>query len=247
VAGHGSLPLRAENVAFKIGEAIERLEAYAPCLSFPREYGDMVDALLLPNRLKAKLMDKKQCDKALQKLYAQDVGLAKFLHAASRMTISPDVVRVGNKINIIPDSGMIELDIRILPGQTVEYVIAEIEKALGPLAKDFQIEIIEYYPSTSSSTATPLYEATKEIIGAVYPLAQPVPYFIGSVTDGRFYRQKGTVVYGFALAHDDLTLTEYARMVHGNDERIALPGLELAYQYFYQLPEIFYKKVSLDE
>ena len=124
-----------------------------------------------------------------------------------------------------------ELDIRILPGQTVEYVITEIEKALGPLKDEIKIEVMEYYPSNASSTNTPLYKATREIISGVYPLAKTLPYFIGGVTDGRYFRKKGTVVYGFALSHEDLTLTEYASLVHGKDERISTKSLELSFHY----------------
>jgi acetylornithine deacetylase/succinyl-diaminopimelate desuccinylase-like protein len=246
-AGHGSLPWRAENAGSKIGRAVARLSEYRPALIFSREYEAMVEGSFLPVRLKAMLLRKSQCDKALERLRELDEGAAKFFHAASRLTISPNVVVVGSKINIIPDRGMVELDIRILPGQTVEYVIAEIQKALGDLARDVQIEIVEYYPSTSSPVDTPLYEATREIVSGVHPLARPVPYFIGGVTDGRFFRKKGTVVYGFMLANDDLTLTEYASLVHGKDERVSLKTLELSYHYFSTLPEIFFNRVRLDE
>jgi acetylornithine deacetylase/succinyl-diaminopimelate desuccinylase-like protein len=246
-AGHGSMPLHAENAAIKIGRAVARLADYRPRLVFSREYAAMVAGSFLPTRLKAMLLKKSQCDKALERLRSQDEGAAKFFHAASRLTISPNVMAVGSKINIIPDRGAVELDIRILPGQTVEYVIAELEKTLGPLAQDIQIEIVEYYPSTASPIDTPLYEATREILCGVHPLVRPVPYFIGGVTDGRFFRKKGTVVYGFTLANDDLTLTEYASLVHGKDERVSLKTLELSYHYFSSLPDLFYEKVRLDQ
>jgi acetylornithine deacetylase/succinyl-diaminopimelate desuccinylase-like protein len=247
VAGHGSLPWRSQNAAVKIGRAITRLSEYRPKVIFSREYAAMVKESFLSRQLKAMLLNKKKCDKALTGLQARDPGAAKFLHAASRLTVSPNVVAVGNKINIIPDAGSLELDVRILPGQTVEYVIAEIEKALGPLAADIDIEVIEYYPSNASSTDTPLYEATRDIVSGVYPLAKILPYFIGGVTDGRYFRKKGTVVYGFALSNEDLTLTEYASLVHGNDERVSLKSLELSYHYFHSLPDIFYRKVRIDQ
>ena len=245
-AGHGSLPWRSDNAAVKIGKALNRLSEYRPKIVFSREYTAMVQKSFLSRQMKAALLNKKQCDKALARLQRTDPGAAKFLHAASRLTVSPNVVAVGNKINIIPDTGTLELDIRILPGQTVEYVIAEVEKALGPLAVEVDIEVIEYYPSNTSSTDTPLYGATREIVGGVYPLAKTLPYFIGGVTDGRFFRKKGTVVYGFALSNEDLTLTEYAALVHGKDERVSCKSLDLSYHYFSSLPDIFYRKVRID-
>ncbi|MBN2354233.1 MAG: M20/M25/M40 family metallo-hydrolase [Spirochaetales bacterium] len=247
VAGHGSLPWHSENAAATIGRAVARLSDYAPRLVFSREYEAMVAGSFLPRGLKAALLSSSRCDRALEKLRRSDEGAAKFFHAASRLTVSPNVVAVGSKINIVPDRGTAELDIRILPGQTVEYVISEIKRTLGDLGRDIQIEIIEYFPSASSPVDTPLYEATSEIVGAVHPLARPVPFFIGGVTDGRFFRKMGTVVYGFMLANDDLTLTEYASLVHGKDERVSVKTIELSYHYFSRLPEIFFDKVRLEQ
>jgi acetylornithine deacetylase/succinyl-diaminopimelate desuccinylase-like protein len=245
-SGHGSIPFRLTNTSYIIGEALRRLQAHRPKIAFTREYKDMVGNLSLAKSMKRSLTDRGSFAKALDRLAKKDEGTARFLHAAGQMTISPNVVSVGNKINIIPDQGIIELDVRILPGQTVETVIAELNRALGPLAKSFEMEIIEYYPSNSSPAQTPLYEATQELIAAVYPLAKPVPFFIGGVTDGRYFRKKGTIVYGFSLFHEELTLTEYARRIHSRDERISVESLELSYTYFYRLPKVFFDKLAIE-
>jgi len=246
-AAHGSLPFACENAAYKAANVLNRLASYKMRPSFTREYREMVAASFNSKGLKAMLCDRNKFNRALLKLAKQDEGLAKFFHAASQLTLSPNIVQAGSKINIIPDQALVEIDARLLPGQTVEYLIAELNKVLGDLAHDIRFEISEFYPSTSSPFTTPLYEATKEIIASVYPLATPVPYFIGGVTDGRFFRSKGTVVYGFSLMNEDLTLTEYARMLHGPDERISLKSLELSYHYFNQLPLLFFQKVKLEE
>ena len=47
------------------------------------------------------------------------------------MTISPDVIHGGVKTNIVPDSCEAQVDIRILPGQSWEYVINELKEILG--------------------------------------------------------------------------------------------------------------------
>lgn len=246
-AAHGSLPYACENAAYKAASVLNRLVSYKRRPCFIKEYGEMVAASFSSKGLKAMLCDRKKFDQALLKLAKQDEGLAKFFHAASQLTLSPNIVQAGSKINIIPDQALVEIDARLLPGQTVEYLIAELNKILGDLAHDLRFEISEYYPSTSSPLNTPLYEATKEIIASVYPLATPVPFFIGGVTDGRFFRSKGTIVYGFSLMNEDLSLTEYARMLHGHDERISLKSLELSFHYFSQLPLLFFQKVKLEE
>jgi acetylornithine deacetylase/succinyl-diaminopimelate desuccinylase-like protein len=241
-AGHGSLPFHADNAAVKVGRAVERLARYEPRVRFSAEYLEMVNALAETKRQARGLSKAGTLGKALQALYAESPGLAKFLHAAGRMTLSPNILKAGNKTNVIPDTGMIELDIRILPGQTVEDVITELKKVLGPLDEYFTIEITEYFPANVSSIATPLWEATKEIVSPVYPTAYYIPFFIGSVTDGRFWRSRGTTVYGFSLFDEGFSIDDYAAMFHGKDERVSLKSLELSYNYFYKLPEVFFSK-----
>ena len=44
--------------------------------------------------------------------------MAKFAHACTHTTISPNMVHGGVKTNVIPDEVVLEVDIRTLPGQT---------------------------------------------------------------------------------------------------------------------------------
>ena len=241
-AGHGSLPYLADNAAIKAARAVERLSRYEPQTRFCNEYLEMARALGEDKKEVRRLSRKSTLKKTLQKMYRKTPGLAKFFHAASQMTISPNVIRSGYKTNIIPDSGYVELDIRLLPGQTVEDALKEIERMLGPLKDDFKIEITEYFPANVSPLSTPLLAATKEIVSPVYPTAYYAPLFSGSVTDGRFWRSKGTVVYGFSLFDEEFTVDDYSAMLHGKDEKVSIKSLELAYNYFYKLPEVFFAK-----
>ncbi|MBN1797785.1 MAG: M20/M25/M40 family metallo-hydrolase [Spirochaetales bacterium] len=241
-AGHGSLPFHSDNAAVKVGRAVERIARYKPKHTLHEEYLNMIKAIGEDKKQVKALSSLRELKKVLQKIYLKAPGLAKFLHAASCMTMSPNLIKAGSKTNIIPDSGIIEIDIRLLPGQTVEDVVKEIEKLLGPFNEYFTIEIMEYFPANVSPLETPLFTATKEVVSPVYPTAYYVPLFIGSVTDGRFWRNKGTVVYGFSLFDEEFSIDDYASMFHGKDEKISIKSLELAYNYFYKLPEVFFAK-----
>ena len=48
-----------------------------------------------------------------------DQRFASYAHACAHTTLSPNLVRGGTKTNVIPDEVVIELDIRILPGDKV--------------------------------------------------------------------------------------------------------------------------------
>jgi acetylornithine deacetylase/succinyl-diaminopimelate desuccinylase-like protein len=68
-----------------------------------------------------------------------------------------------------------------------------------------------------------------------------VPSLIGGVTDGRYWRPKGTVVYGFNLFSKDLTMDKYGKRIHGIDERISIDSLEKHLEFFAQLPQRFFE------
>jgi acetylornithine deacetylase/succinyl-diaminopimelate desuccinylase-like protein len=177
-------------------------------------------------------------------VYNISPGLAKHLHAISRMTVSPNKLHAGMKINIIPDRGEMDLDIRILPGQTVEDVILEIKNALGKDNSNFNVEVVDFFPANISPVETPLFDATLEIVRSIYPGITHIPSLFSGVTDARFWRMRGTVAYGFAMFDENMTLNEYARMLHGKDERISVKSLELTYNYFLNLPEAFFRKAA---
>jgi acetylornithine deacetylase/succinyl-diaminopimelate desuccinylase-like protein len=83
-------------------------------------------------------------------------------------------------------------------------------------------------------------EALLRIAGTAYPDASFIPLFISSVTDGRYWRQKGTIVYGFTLFDEDMSIDSYTDMIHGNDECVSIASLEKSLEFFYQLPQEFY-------
>ncbi|MBN2441356.1 MAG: M20/M25/M40 family metallo-hydrolase [Spirochaetales bacterium] len=243
-SGHGSLPYRAKNAAIKVARAVTEMQHQPLKPIITKEYREMVKNLNFPTVTQNLLLNPLTINLTLKQLYASTPGLARYLHAVSRMTISPNILRSGNKVNIIPDKGEIDLDIRILPGQNVEDVMAGIKSALGPFKEDFTIEVVDYFPSNVSPVETPLFEATVEIFKSIYPGISSIPTLFSGVTDARFWRMRGSTVYGFCMFDEDMTLDEYVRMLHGKDERVSLKSLELAHNYFLNLPEVFYRKAA---
>jgi acetylornithine deacetylase/succinyl-diaminopimelate desuccinylase-like protein len=244
ISGHGSLPYKTENAAIKLAQGVVKIKNYPHRIIFTDEYKQMVKKLPTGKIMKSLLLNPLTLKKALEIVYRISPGLARHLHAISRMTVSPNMVQAGTKINIIPDRGEIDLDIRILPGQTVEDVIGEIKSALGKYSDDFNVEVVDFFPSNISLVETPLFDATMEILRSIYPGITHIPSLFSGVTDARFWRMRGAVAYGFALFDENMTLNEYARRIHGKDERISVKSLELTYNYFLNLPGVFYRKAA---
>lgn len=235
-AAHGSMPFHSNNASIKAAEAVRRIQEYNPDIAIMPVFEEMADALSQNPKEAAKLKHPRKLDKALESFYQRDPGTAKFLHATSRMTISPNVINSGSKVNIISDQAEIHLDIRCMPEQSPEYVQQELQKALGDLAEETAIEFTNYFPANISSMDSPLVQATKAISKEEYPDHQAVPFYIGAVTDCRFWRARGTEALGFCLFDPELTNTEYTNRIHCKDERIKTGSLEKSLKYFYQLP-----------
>ncbi len=51
---------------------------------------------------------------------------------------------------------------------------------------------------------------------------------IVGATDARFFRSFGATAYGFGLFSQKLSLQDYAKMFHGDDERVDVESLRLS-------------------
>ncbi len=239
-AGHGSMPYNSDNAFYKILKAGKKIADYKEKPVITPQYKTMVRHLV--KRITTRLLcnSSSGLKKGLKQIFSGNPGKARILHAASRMTINPGRLEAGRKINIIPDRGFIDLDIRILPGQTKADIREILEKILGELADKVSIDFIDFFPSNISPDDTTLMGATRKILNRVYPGVDLAPVMMSAVSDGRYWRQHGTVVYGFALFDDNMTFSEYSKMLHGVNERISISSLEKTYDYFYSLPGEFY-------
>lgn len=236
IPGHGSMPYRSDNAARTASDALVRIAN----ASTPRVMTPLIRSMahaFFQGPLEHVLSRFPGCfDLALSRLYRRDPGKARFLDTASRMTISPGVLRGGSKVNIVPDRAELELDIRILPGQTVEHTQAVLLDALGPLSENVEIEFFEFFPANISERDTALWHATERICDKLLPDTHIVPMYMGGVTDGRYWRQRGTTVYGFAANSPLLSMDQFSRRIHGIDERIDVRSLELNTEYLMRLP-----------
>jgi acetylornithine deacetylase/succinyl-diaminopimelate desuccinylase-like protein len=242
--GHGSMPYGADNAALKAAAAVIRLGR----LKLPRRNSPALHAM-------ASAMARGPWERlaltsgwgeawALKRLLARNPGMARFLHTAGRTTLSPNVVRAGEKVNIVADRAEVLVDCRVLPGTTKADLEAAVRRALGPLSSQFAFEITDWFPANLSGKDNPLFPALETLFHAAHPDSRLVDLVIGGVTDGRFWRAKGTTVYGFTLFSKALTMDAYGRRIHGVDERIDWESLALGAGFFRDLPRQFFSRYS---
>jgi acetylornithine deacetylase/succinyl-diaminopimelate desuccinylase-like protein len=190
------------------------------------------------------LTNKRLLPFTLKFLGKRDPNMARIIHGLSRMTISPNMVEGGVKINVIPADAHISLDIRTLPGQDEDYVRTHLKKALGSnLANDVIIEDLKEGGLISYGNASP---ATSEFVNAMENAVNQeisnstlVPFIMPAVSDCRFFRERGIPAYGFSLLDPKTPMAEFSSIVHGVNERVSIRSLELSQKAYYNLAKVF--------
>ncbi len=225
--GHGSMPYRTDNAIAKAAEVVRRIEAYDPGARIDDLFTSRVKAQNFDAETEAKLLDPGRINEALAEM---EPTLARNLHSCCHTSFSNNIIGGGTKINTIPDKVVLEVDIRILPGETSEDVRQHLLDAIGPeLMGSIEIEAIfdEESGSTQSGTDTPLWGALVDSIQMTYPGAKVLPSMVTGGTDARFFRRKGVPSYGAGLLSSDISLGEFMSRFHGHNERIDIESLRL--------------------
>jgi acetylornithine deacetylase/succinyl-diaminopimelate desuccinylase-like protein len=227
--GHGSMPLGADNALLKAAEVLRRLGAHRPVPQLGDLWVALLDTLGLEGELRSDLMNPERVWETAASL--GDLG-GKMLHACSHMSISPNVIHGGQKLNVIPDAVHIDVDIRTLPGQDADYVRAELTEAIGDLADQVDIEMLNDRPASRSPQDTPMWDVVRSAVMAADPLATVEPGLIVGGTDAKYYRPHGAVVYGAGIFSPEIDMADFGSRFHGNNERIDLESLRLVTDFW---------------
>ena len=221
---HGSMPYATDNALVTAAEVIRRISTHVGTA----RTGPLWDALVrtsdLPADLAAMLADPARLDDALAQLPPM---VARRFHACSHTTMSCNVVHGGQKTNMVPDSVLLDVDVRTMPGVDGDDVDQLLDQILGELAPRVTISRLQNGMATESSTDSPLWKTLAARISSMYPQAELTPALQVGGTDGRFFREKGTVVYGAGLFSPSVDRAAVANRFHGNDERIDVESLRL--------------------
>ena len=215
--GHGSMPYKSDNALVKASELITRIAKYKAPLHLQDLWKQFVEGIDLPAVQRMALTTNATFDAALDRM---PEGTDRMMYAATRTTLSPNIAHAGVKVNVIPDSAEVDVDIRTLPGDDGEGVRKMLRDAAGDLWKDVEVVMEGSNPATASPTDTPLWEALTRVTKRLVPGSETVPFLIVGATDARFFRRKGVVSYGYGLMSDRIPFGEFAKLFHGNNERV---------------------------
>jgi len=231
-AGHGGTPLRGAAMA-RLADALHTLDRKRLPVHITPAARHMLEAissaLPFPSRLALRLLlNPALTDRVLDLLGEQGAMLDPLLHN----TVSPTIVRGGDKINVIPSEITLELDGRLLPGYRPEDMLHELRQLLG---SDGTLEVTRHDPGPSDLDMG-LFDTLADILRQADPQGVPLPILLSGVTDARYFCQLGIQTYGFLPMDlpDGLIPT-----VHAADERIPVAALDFGTEAIYQALQRF--------
>lgn len=237
--GHGSIPGVADNAVLRMAEVIRRLGNHRSKIMVVSTVKKFIQGISKEKDAATGVLEKLLAnpviaDEVLDQMAKKEKGMAEFLRAMLRATMTPTVVHGGTKENIIPSECEGAVDCRILPGQTRETLLREVKDVLKGIDK-LTFDFIQADEPTESPLNTPLFVHIEETLKEFVPDCAVVPFMMTGGTDSRFLRRLGSVCYGFQPFKTDMPLDDLVRMAHGIDERVSMENLVFGVSVLYRL------------
>lgn len=222
-AGHAAIPL-ADNAITRLGRAIAQLSTHVEPLTLTditRQFFSRL-AEIWPNQVEqSAMLDLVDASEIRSADGGRILSEIPVFNAVLRNGISPTVLEAGKQFNVIPDAACVVLNVRTLPGQSVDDVVGRLRRAITE--EGVTVEITQRgVEAPASDPNSPMFAAIADTAHELNPEIAVVPYLSTGVTDSARLRRLGIQAYGvlpFPMAQSD------EERMHGNDERVPLESL----------------------
>ncbi|HLB99745.1 MAG TPA: M20/M25/M40 family metallo-hydrolase [Candidatus Bathyarchaeia archaeon] len=245
IPGHGSTPDVADNAIIRMNKVIEKLTRYRPPTVIVPTMKRFLNEIAgedenLQKHISRLLANPLQGDLLLDELAKTEKLLAEEIRPRIRMTIAPTVIHGGVKENVIPSECEATFDCRILPGQATSQAFESIKELLKEVGLDkLTFEIIQANEPSESSFETPLSHVIIDVLRQFEPNCGVTPLLMTGGTDSRFFRQEGSICYGFHPMLPEIASGRIIKREHGVDERISVENLVFGTSVLYEVVKRF--------
>jgi carboxypeptidase PM20D1 len=149
-------------------------------------------------------------------------------------TTAVDIFNGGIKANVLPTNAHATVNFRILPGDTIDSVLAHVRKEVDDPGIQVENSNPEWShnPSPVSPTDTPGFTTLVGTIREFFPGVVVTPYMVQAATDSQYYYAISPNVYRFSPIEGSLSMMG---MVHGFNERMTTANYVHAVQFEAQL------------
>jgi len=153
--------------------------------------------------------------------------------AILRTTTAPTMLEGSVKENVLPARARAVVNFRILPGDSIESVVAHVKDVIAdPRVQLRPVEGFSQNPSPVSDMAGPGYKSIEKAIRQVFPEAIVAPSLVLGATDSRHYQKLADGVYRFSphrMGPDDRP------RFHGANERLSVKNFAECVRFYAQL------------
>lgn len=208
--GHSSTP-RSGGPTARLAEAVLALDTHGMPPRIPATTREMLRRLAPHAPLPMRPLLTRTPDVALGLLLPR---IGPEAAALVRTTIAVTQLEASPAPNVIAARASAGINVRVMPGDTVEDVVAHVARTTG-----LEPEVLERGDPSPLSVVDEAFELVERTIGAHFPDAVVTPYVMLAATDSRFFHAICDRVFRFA----PFRMTRAQReSIHGGDERIGV-------------------------
>ena len=220
-SGHGSVP-SADNAITHLASAVAKVGTFQMPMRLnetTRTFFERLAAISPPEEkyLYVHLEDPAQSEAIQEKIRAMNPRYDSTL----RTSISPTIIQGGFRSNVIPAEAEAYLDVRVLPDEDVDAMVATLRR----LIDDPAVEVVGPKGgrprSRPSSMQKDMFRALERAQQRLFPDAVTLPIMLTGATDMAPLRAKGVQAYGLGTPISP----EDAARIHGHDERVSVEGI----------------------
>ena len=226
--GHSSLPV-ADNAIYHLAGALDRLASFG----FPLKTNEVTRAYframsnIETGPIRADLAAVAAGDAAAMPRVAQ---ASTAWNATLRTTCVATQLEGGHAKNALPQLAAANVNCRVLPEDSVDYVTATLRRVIADTAVNV---IVDGAPHAGrpSPLRPDLMSAITAVTTSLWPGVPAVPMMVMGATDGLYLRLAGIPTYGvqgFFYDRDDIRF-------HGRDERLKVQSFYEGQTFLYEL------------
>jgi carboxypeptidase PM20D1 len=225
--GHSSMPPAQTSIGM-LAEALDKLQK-SP---FPSQLSSTSNAMLdyigpeMPFGQKLAMANRWLLGPIIKKTIGNTTAGSAMLHT----TIAPTIFEAGVKDNVLPIQATATVNFRIMPGETVQTVIAHVNKVIEN--NKITVASLKKYdsnPSPVADTASVGFRTIHRAVGRCFPEAVVAPYLVLGATDARFYREICDNMFRFMPVR--MKDEDIARL-HGTNERVSAEGFKSFVKFY---------------
>jgi acetylornithine deacetylase/succinyl-diaminopimelate desuccinylase-like protein len=226
--GHSSLPV-PDNAIYHLAVALEHLSNFG----FPLKTNEVTAAYF---KQMAKIEtgstkeDLARAAEGAQEAMTRVAAATPAFNATLRTTCVATQLEGGHAINALPQLAAANVNCRVLPEDSADYVTSTLQKVVA----DDQVSI-KILGDVSAGPASPmrpdLLTAIRETTNKTWPGVPTIPIMVMGATDGKYLRIAGIPTYGvqgFFFDRNDIRF-------HGRDERLAVQSFYEGQAFLYDL------------